>query len=148
MAGNMVALRQSLHVVLKRPEANPAVAPRAFVGDGAGESARNRVKAGDTALYEIILEEALLDLPERYRTVVMLRDIEELSTSETAAVLDLTEHNIKVRLDLCRAMARGWLLARVGANAKRAFPFMGVRCDRVPCSERLAKLTTGQPLLQ
>jgi hypothetical protein len=61
----------------------------------------------------------------------MLRDIEELSTSETAAALDLTEHNIKVRLHLCRAMARGWLLARVGANAKRAFPFMGARCDRV-----------------
>jgi RNA polymerase sigma-70 factor (ECF subfamily) len=55
MAGNMVALRQSLHVVLKRPEANPSVAPRAFVGDGAGESAPNRVKAGDTALYEIIM---------------------------------------------------------------------------------------------
>ena len=28
-------------------------------------------------------------------------------------------------------MARGWLFERVGTNAKRAFPFMGVRCDRV-----------------
>jgi RNA polymerase sigma-70 factor (ECF subfamily) len=78
-----------------------------------------------------LLEEALLDLPEQYRVVVMLRDVEELSTSETAAALDLTEHNVKVRLHRGRAMARGWLFARAGANAKNAFPFMGVRCDRV-----------------
>jgi hypothetical protein len=78
-----------------------------------------------------LLEEALLDLPEQYRIVVMLRDVEELSTSETAAALDLTEHNVKVRLHRGRAMARGWLFALVGANAKRAFPFMGVRCDGV-----------------
>jgi RNA polymerase sigma-70 factor, ECF subfamily len=78
-----------------------------------------------------LLEEALLDLPEQYRTVVMLRDVEELSTAETAAALDLTEHNVKVRLHRGRAMARGWLFARVGTKAKSAFPFMGVRCDRV-----------------
>lgn len=88
-----------------------------------------------------LLEEALLDLPEQYRTVMMLRDIEELSTSETAAALELTEENVKVRLHRGRAMARGWLLARVGANAKSAFPFMGVRCDRVVSGvlARLAK---------
>ncbi|HEX4427179.1 MAG TPA: RNA polymerase sigma factor [Terriglobales bacterium] len=78
-----------------------------------------------------LLEEAVLGLPEQYRAVVMLRDIEELSTSETAAALDLTEPNVKVRLHRGRAMARGWLFDRIGANAKTAFPFMGVRCDRV-----------------
>jgi RNA polymerase sigma-70 factor (ECF subfamily) len=61
----------------------------------------------------------------------MLRDVEELSTSETAAALELTEQNVKVRLHRGRAMARGWLLARVGTNAKNAFPFMGARCDSV-----------------
>ena len=45
-----------------------------------------------------LLEEALLGLPEQYRIVVMLRDVEELSTSETAAALELTEQNVKVRL--------------------------------------------------
>ena len=38
-----------------------------------------------------LLEEAVLDLPDQYRTVIMLRDVEELSTAETAAALDLTE---------------------------------------------------------
>lgn len=97
-----------------------------------------------------LLEEALLDLPEKYRTVVMLRDVEELSTSETAAALDLTEQNVKVRLHRGRAMARGWLFARVGTNAKSAFPFMGVRCDRIvrEVFARLAELRTHHPQVQ
>jgi len=97
-----------------------------------------------------LLEEAVLGLPERYRAVVMLRDVEDLSTAETAAALDLTEHNVKVRLHRGRAMARGWLFARVGTNAKAAFPFMGVRCDRVVRGVfvRLAELSCGHPQIQ
>ena len=78
-----------------------------------------------------LLEEAVLGLPDQYRSVVMLRDVEELSTSETASALELTEENVKVRLHRGHAMLRGWLFDRVGARAKEAFPFMGVRCDRV-----------------
>jgi RNA polymerase sigma-70 factor, ECF subfamily len=78
-----------------------------------------------------ILEEAVLDLPDQYRTVIMLRDVEELSTAETAAALELTEQNVKVRLHRGRGMMRDRLFARVGAGGKNAFPFMGVRCDRI-----------------
>lgn len=78
-----------------------------------------------------LLEDAVLQLPEQYRTVIMLRDVEELSTAETAAALDLTEQNVKVRLHRGRAMMRDQLFARVGANGKNAFPFLGIRCDRV-----------------
>ena len=60
-----------------------------------------------------LLEEAVLNLPDQYRTVIMLRDIDELSTAETAAVLDLTEQNVKVRLHRGRAMMRDRLFARV-----------------------------------
>lgn len=97
-----------------------------------------------------ILEEALLDLPESYRTVVMLRDVEELSTSETAAALDLTEDNVKIRLHRGRAMARTWLLNHVGEQAKNAFPFMGVRCDRVVqrVFARLAQLSIDPGQIQ
>ncbi len=78
-----------------------------------------------------LLEEAILELPAQYRAVLMLRDIEEMTTAETADALDLTEENVKVRLHRGHGMVRAWLLARVGANAKEAFPFMGERCDRV-----------------
>ncbi|HVT98015.1 MAG TPA: RNA polymerase sigma factor [Acidobacteriaceae bacterium] len=78
-----------------------------------------------------MLEEALLNLPEMYRTVVMLRDVEELSTAETAASLEISEQNVKVRLHRGRALARKALMEKVGASAKTAFPFMGERCDRI-----------------
>jgi RNA polymerase sigma-70 factor (ECF subfamily) len=77
-----------------------------------------------------LLEEAVLGLPDPYRAVVMLRDIEEMSTTETAAALELTEENVKVRLYRGHSMMRDWIFERVGANGKDAFPFMGIRCDR------------------
>jgi RNA polymerase sigma-70 factor, ECF subfamily len=77
------------------------------------------------------LEHAVLGLPEQYRAVVMLRDIEELSTAETAHVLELTEDNVKIRLHRGHGMIRNWLFERIGAGAKEAFPFMGARCDQV-----------------
>jgi RNA polymerase sigma-70 factor, ECF subfamily len=78
-----------------------------------------------------ILEETLLTLPQQYRAVLMLRDIEEMNTAETAEALELSEDNVKVRLHRGRALLRRQIFARVGARTKNAFPFMGERCDRV-----------------
>ena len=89
-----------------------------------------------------LLEEAILGLPAQYRAVLMLRDVEEMTTAETAEALELTEENVKVRLHRGHGMVRAWLLARVGANAKEAFPFMGARCDRV-VSNVFAQLNTA-----
>jgi len=77
------------------------------------------------------LESAILSIPEQYRLVLMMRDVEQLSTSETATALDLSEENVKVRLHRARAMVRKNLFAQVGSEAPRAFGFMGERCDRV-----------------
>ena len=78
-----------------------------------------------------LLEEAILGLPENLRTVLMLRDVEELSTSETAEALSISEENVKTRLHRGRALVRKSLFAKVGADAPSAFAFMGVRCDGV-----------------
>lgn len=78
-----------------------------------------------------LLEETILALPDAYRTVLVLRDVEELTTAETAAALELSEENVKVRLHRGRALARKTLMTRVGASARTALPFMGERCDRV-----------------
>jgi RNA polymerase sigma-70 factor (ECF subfamily) len=77
------------------------------------------------------LEAAILAIPEQYRLVLMMRDVEQMNTSETAAALELTEENVKVRLHRARALVRKELFARAGAEAQSAFGFMGVRCDRV-----------------
>mgnify|MGYP003329686469 FL=1 len=56
------------------------------------------------------LERALRAIPDTYRSVVLLRDAEELSTAETAALLEISEVNVKQRLHRGRAMLRKLLV--------------------------------------
>ena len=53
-----------------------------------------------------VLEEAIGGLPESYKSVILMRDVEELSTLETAQVLDLTEDVVKTRLHRARLAVR------------------------------------------
>jgi RNA polymerase sigma-70 factor (ECF subfamily) len=78
-----------------------------------------------------LLEEAVEKLPDAYRTIFMLRDVEDMSTTDTADVLEITEDNVKVRLHRARALLRKSLYARAGMERKEAFNFHAVRCDRV-----------------
>lgn len=78
-----------------------------------------------------LLEEAVEKLPDDYRTVFVLRDVEEMSTRDAADVLEITEENVKVRLHRARALLRENLYARAGIEMKEAFDFHAVRCDRV-----------------
>ena len=78
-----------------------------------------------------LLEEAIEKLPDAYRTIFMLRDVEEMSTTDTANILEITEDNVKVRLHRARALLREGLYARAGIERKEAFNFHAVRCDRV-----------------
>ena len=77
------------------------------------------------------LESAVDSIPDAYRVVLVLRDVEELSTAETADALGLTENAVKVRLHRARAMVRRELAARVGDGVREAFPFLGARCDEM-----------------
>ena len=52
------------------------------------------------------LEDAILELPEKYRLVLVLRDIEGFSTEESAQILNLTTANVKVRLHRARLFLR------------------------------------------
>ena len=52
------------------------------------------------------VRQAIDDLPEAYRTVLVLRDVEELTTQETAQVLSLTTTAVKVRLHRARLALR------------------------------------------
>lgn len=52
------------------------------------------------------LTEALNALPEKYRTVLVLRDVQHLSIAETAQVLRITEANVKTRLSRARLQMR------------------------------------------
>jgi RNA polymerase sigma-70 factor (ECF subfamily) len=53
-----------------------------------------------------VLEQAISELPENYKSVLLMRDVEELSTLETSEVLDLTEDVVKTRLHRARLAVR------------------------------------------
>jgi RNA polymerase sigma-70 factor (ECF subfamily) len=78
-----------------------------------------------------VLEAAVDALPDNYRTVFMLRDIEGLSTSETGEGLGLGEEAVKTRLHRARAMIRHAVTKRIGGSTAEAFQFHAPRCDRV-----------------
>lgn len=56
-----------------------------------------------------ILKQAILELPDKYRMVLVLRDVEGFSTEESAQILKLTPANIKVRLHRARLFVRDQL---------------------------------------
>ena len=78
-----------------------------------------------------LLERAVATLPEIYRTVFVLRDVEDMDTGDTAAVLNISEENVKTRLHRARALLRKRLYAQAGTHAHEAFSFHAIRCDRV-----------------
>jgi RNA polymerase sigma-70 factor (ECF subfamily) len=78
-----------------------------------------------------LLERAVDELPEHYRVVFMLRDVEGMSTSETGEGLGLGEEAVKTRLHRARALIRRAVSARLGAAAAGAYHFEAPRCDRI-----------------
>lgn len=78
-----------------------------------------------------LVERAADGLSPAYRSVFVLRDVEQLSTAETAAALGLSEETVKVRLHRARAMLRRTLGEEVARAAPEAFPFLAPRCNRM-----------------
>lgn len=78
-----------------------------------------------------MLEDAIDALPMLYRTVFMLRSVEELSVAEVAETLEVPEDTVKTRHHRARAMLQEALLARAAAKTPEAFGFHLDRCDRI-----------------
>jgi len=63
---------------------------------------------------------ALNSLPEKYRTVMMLRDVQQLSIAETAQILGISEANVKTRLSRARLQMRDALASGLGRGPDRS----------------------------
>ena len=87
------------------------------------ELARSQVRA--------FLEKAVDDLPDAFRTVFILRDIEEMSIEETANQLSLKPETVKTRLHRARRLMRAAVEKRLAATFSELFPFDGARCERM-----------------
>ncbi len=78
-----------------------------------------------------LLEEAILALPEHYRLVLIMRDVQEMSVAETAECLALTEENVRIRLHRARAALRRGLDVGSEGDLRWTFPFPASRCGRI-----------------
>jgi RNA polymerase sigma-70 factor (ECF subfamily) len=84
-----------------------------------------------------MVEKAIDELPPAFRIVFVMRDVEEISTADTAALLEIPQETVKTRLHRARRMLRESLGAQLAAALKDVFPFERPRCDALV--ERLTK---------
>lgn len=78
-----------------------------------------------------VLEKAIDSLPDEFRSVFVLRAIEEMSGAETAECLGIPEETVKTRLFRARSRLQEALLSALEPAAAHAFEFHLSRCDRV-----------------
>lgn len=78
------------------------------------------------------LLEARIDLlPDAFRTVFMLRAVEEMSVEEVAEVLQIPEATVRTRYFRARSLLREGLASAIDMTLADAFAFDGARCDRI-----------------
>lgn len=78
-----------------------------------------------------VMQRQVAALPDAFRAVLMLRDVEGLSTTETAECLGISEDLVKQRLHRARTLLRDNLYRRAGVTLETLFAFGNSRCDRV-----------------
>jgi RNA polymerase sigma-70 factor, ECF subfamily len=89
------------------------------------------------------IESAVDALPAPFRTVFVLRAIEQLSTSETAAALGIPQETVKTRFHRANRLLRESLSEHFGAIWDNAFPFGGAHCDRIVANVLARLLAAG-----
>jgi RNA polymerase sigma-70 factor (ECF subfamily) len=78
-----------------------------------------------------LVEQAIDDLPEAFRIVLVARIIEDMSVEETAELFGLRAETVKTRLHRARALLRQALKQHADSTLTDAFPFAGQRCARM-----------------
>jgi RNA polymerase sigma-70 factor, ECF subfamily len=104
-------------------------------------------RAAATRQVAAIIERAIDALPLDFRTVFVLRCVEEMSVEETAAQLEIPEATVKTRLHRARRALRRLLDDEVSNSLTGTFPFGGTRCARMTerVVERLAIHASSPP---
>ena len=78
-----------------------------------------------------LLEQEIDALPEDFRIVFMLRDVEGCTVEETAAQLELNPQTVRTRLFRARQLLRQELVLKLSSGMEGVFPFLGARCTRI-----------------
>jgi len=87
-----------------------------------------------------LLERKIDELPMAFRTVFMMRELEEMSVEETSQCLDIPEATVRSRLFRAKGLLRESLAREIDVATADAFAFAGERCDRIVATV-LARIT-------
>jgi RNA polymerase sigma-70 factor (ECF subfamily) len=117
-----IAVNEAIALTRKRPIVAEVVDAASDVAPDA-DLARARMGA--------LLESCLANIPQGNREVMVLRDVLELDTAETAACLGLSEEAVRVRLHRARAAIASALTEQLADHARELYRFDGDRCDRM-----------------
>lgn len=108
----------------------PAAGAPAEPGTEADDS-RQPETAASRAEMRRLMELRIDELPELFRTVFILRAVEELTVEEVAAALQIPEATVRTRFFRARAQLRESLSRDMDFAIEDAFSFDGERCDRI-----------------
>src|SRR5688572_28720085 len=125
-----IALNEALGRVRQR---RPTVGMEAIQSMAAPFSAHEPDPEAAAALTEIrrLLERAVSSLPEHFRIVFVMRDVEEMSIEETALLLGLQPQTVSSRLHRARRLLRQGLQDKFASVFSDTFIFAGAACDRL-----------------
>jgi RNA polymerase sigma-70 factor (ECF subfamily) len=125
--------RIAVHVAISRSHkrrrlaevvADAEAAPMETIADSAYAAVADRELAR-------LIERHIDRLPDGLRIVLVLRDLEELDTAQTADALDISPEAVRVRLHRARAELRASVDAELDRELGSSFRFLGTRCDRM-----------------
>jgi RNA polymerase sigma-70 factor (ECF subfamily) len=91
-----------------------------------------------------LIERKIDELPEAYRTVFMLREVEDMTVDETATALGIPAPTVRSRLFRAKARLRESLAEELDGATQEVFGFDGERCDRIVHAV-LARITGMHP---
>lgn len=117
-----IAVNEAVQQTRKRPL---VVDVETIVEEGAPDDSVEHAELGR------LLERCLAGIPQGNREVMVLRDVLELDTAETAACLELSEEAVRVRLHRARAAVAAILTETLSDHAREVYGFDGARCDRI-----------------
>lgn len=140
---------------LRRTRRDPVVLPMAARDGSPGaaplelpdQASESPVNAAARAEVRRLLERRIDELPVAFRTVFVLREIEELSVDEASECLGIPPATVRTRLFRARALLREALARELDVATGDVFPFAGQRCDRIVAAvlARTADGAAGTP---
>jgi RNA polymerase sigma-70 factor (ECF subfamily) len=99
--------------------------------DVAADSGSSPEESTLRAEMRALLERKIDELPIGFRTVFIMRELEEMSVEDTAAALSIPDATVRTRLFRAKALLRESLAREIDVATPDAFAFAGERCDRI-----------------